>query len=129
MSTPQPVQTLSKGGLSVGYLAVQGAINLSDQDAITALAGGGQTGATPMTKTLNRIATVATIADSVMLPPSAAGLLLFVVNGATNSMQVFGAGTDTINDVTYGTGVAHAGGKSAIYFCPVAGKWYRVLSA
>lgn len=99
-------------------------------DAITAHAGGGQASATALTSTINRVSTVATAADSVKLPASAAGLYVMLVNGAaTNSMQVFGSGTDTINDVATGTGVAQAAGVSAIYFCPVAGKWYRVLSA
>lgn len=99
-------------------------------DAIAAAAGGGQTNATPLTSGVSRITTVATAADSVKLPASVAGMFVLVVNGhATNSMQVFGAGTDTINDIATATGVAQAAGKAALYFCPVAGKWYRILSA
>ena len=102
----------------------------SCEDAITAAAGGGQSGAYQLTATISRVATVATAADSVKLPPSEAGMVIQVVNGhASNSMQVFGAGTDTINDVATATGVAQAAGKAATYVCPVAGKWYRVLSA
>ena len=99
-------------------------------DGITAHAGGGQTNAVLLTSMVNRVSTVATAADSVKLPVSAAGLVVQLVNGAaSNSMQVFGSGTDTINDVATATGVAQAAGVSATYFCPVAGKWYRVLSA
>lgn len=98
--------------------------------SITAAAGGGQSGATALTKGINHVTTVATAADSVKLPASAAGLVVHVINGAaSNSMQVFGAGTDTINDVATATGVAQAAGKAATYVCPVAGKWYRILSA
>lgn len=98
--------------------------------SITAYAGGGQTNATALTAQINHVTTVATAADSVKLPVSAAGMSVTVINGAaSNSMQVFGAGTDTINDVATATGVAQAAGKSATYHCPVAGKWYRVLSA
>ncbi|WP_332116063.1 hypothetical protein [Azorhizobium caulinodans] len=97
---------------------------------ITAFAGGGQASATQLSKGVNHVTTVATAADSVKLPASAPGLVVHVINGAaSNSMQVFGAGTDTINDVATATGVAQAAGKSATYVCPVAGKWYRVLSA
>lgn len=102
----------------------------STEDGITAYASGGQTNARALTAAINRISTVATAADSVKLPPSEAGMVIYVVNGAaSNSMQVFGAGTDTINDVATATGVAQAAGKSAVYVCPVAGKWYRTLSA
>lgn len=111
-------------------LVVGGIERHSTADALTAYAGGGQTNALQLTKGINRISTVATAADSVKLPASTAGMVVFVINGAaSNSMQVFGAGTDTINDVATATGVAQAAGKSALYVCPVAGKWYRVLSA
>lgn len=104
-------------------------VKQSAADAITAFAGGGQTNATALPASFNRVATVATANDSVKLPASVAGRSVYVVNGSANSMQVFGAGTDTIDDVATATGVAQAAGKSATYFCPVAGKWYRVLSA
>ena len=117
------------GASTLSTLTLSGLLTASAADGITAFAGGGQASATALTKTVNRVATVATAADSVKLPASAAGLVVLVVNGAANSMQVFGAGTDTINDVATGTGVAQAGGKAASYFCPVAGKWYRTLSA
>lgn len=98
-------------------------------DGITAHAGGGKASATALTADMNRVATVATAADSVLLPASAAGKRVYVVNDASNSMQVFGAGSDTINGVATGTGVAHAGGNAAVYWCVVAGKWHRTLSA
>jgi pyruvate/2-oxoacid:ferredoxin oxidoreductase alpha subunit len=102
----------------------------SVETGITAAAGGTQAGARALTKTINHVTTVATAADSVKLPSSEVGMVIHVVNGAAaNSMQVFGAGTDTINDVATATGVAQAAGKSATYVCPVAGKWYRTLSA
>lgn len=97
--------------------------------AITAYAGGGQTSATPLTKAVNYVATVATAADSVKLPTWEAGLAIDVINGSANSMQVFGAGTDTINDVATATGVAQAAGKAARYIAGPSGKWYRLLSA
>lgn len=105
-------------------------IRQTSVDGIVAFAGGGQTNATLLAATINRVATVANAADSVKLPPSYAGAVIYVVNGdAADSMQVFGSGTDTINDVATATGVAQAAGKAATYVCPIAGKWYRVLSA
>lgn len=104
----------------------------SYKSGLTALAGGGQTGATLLPAAINEVTTVASGNDSVMLPLAAPGMVLHVVNAAaSNSMQVFGnsAGSDTINGTAGSTGVAQAAGKSATYFCPVAGKWYRNLSA
>jgi hypothetical protein len=102
--------------------------------AVTAFAGGGQTSATALTKIVNVVTTVATAADSVKLPaPSKVGQIVILTNGhASNSMQVFGAGTDTINSVATATGVAQAAGKTAIYVATTTGTaaaWFRLLSA
>jgi hypothetical protein len=99
---------------------------------ITATASGNQATARALTAAHNDVATVGTAADSVKLPLAVAGLRVYVENSSATSMQVFGDGTDTINNVATATGVAQAGGKSAVYFCTVsapAGKWFRVLSA
>lgn len=101
--------------------------------AVTAAAGGGQTNATQLTGVMANVTTVATAADSVKLPLAQAGMVFLLQNSdAADSMQVFGAGTDTINGVATATGVAQAAGKSALYFAVTsapAGKWFRVLSA
>lgn len=103
---------------------------LTASDALTATPSGNQSNALLFTSLINRVTVVGSANDSVKLPVSSPGLVVYVVNSdSTDSMQVFGSGTDTINDVATATGVAQAAGKSAIYFCPVAGKWYRVLSA
>lgn len=99
---------------------------------ITAYAGGGQGSATQLTGALNSVDTVATAADSVKLPVAVAGISITIVNTSANSLQVFGYGTDTINAVATGTGVAQAAGKTATYHCTVGGtggKWFRDLSA
>lgn len=94
-------------------------------DALTAHAGGGQTSALALTAVVNRVATVATGADSVKLPASVAGLTVVVINdAATNALQVFGKSPDTINDVATATGVSQLAGTAVAYHCPVAGKWY-----
>jgi len=97
--------------------------------AVTAAAGGAKADAVPLTAAINTVTVVATIADSVLLPPAVPGRVIFVNNTAANSMQVFGQGTDTINAVATATGVAQAGGVSALYICGVAGAWRRNLSA
>src|SRR5215472_5528024 len=62
---------------------------------ITALAGGGQSGATPLSLGINSVDTVASGNDSVMLPPAVPGTFVVVINNqASNSMQVFGQGAN-----------------------------------
>lgn len=103
---------------------VTGFLIESAADSITAFATGGQTSATPLTKELNRVTTVATVGDSVKLPASRAGLTILVVNHGANAMQVFGAGTDKINDVATATGVSQMPGSVVLYTCYTAGDWY-----
>ena len=126
-------------GLNLGSGAVYNAVQiaatsvvvnvleyLTAANTITAFAGGGQASATLLTAQVVRVQTVATAADSVKLPPTTTpGLVVYLTNGAANSMQVFGSNTDTINDVATATGVAHAGGLTAIYSSPAPGLWYR----
>jgi hypothetical protein len=96
----------------------------SSQDNITATAGGGQAGAFQLTAQTSRLTTVATAGDSVQLPSSAPGLELLVINHGANSAQVFGNGSDTIDDQTAATGVAQMANSLVIYSCATAGKWY-----
>ena len=73
-------------------------------------------------KTVSRVDTALLAADSVMLPTVGtngvtAGHIKIIINNTTNSIQVYGAGTDTINQVATGTGVALAGHHAGIYIC------------
>lgn len=123
-----PTTVTASGDVSVGALFKLAGI----EDGLTAAAGGTQAAALALsaTKSVHRVSTVATAADSVKLPAATAGQVHFVMNSAAaNSMQVFGSGTDTINDVATATGVAQAAGKGALYVCVSAGKWYRALGA
>jgi|GEM_PF-2333730 len=126
--TPQPFQP---GARLIDGSALNAALGAqsSSETGITATAGGGQANAYQLTAGLSEVTTVATGADSVKLPPAKAGLDLSVRNSGANSMQVFGTSPDTINGVATGTGVAQAASLSASYFCPVDGKWFRILSA
>lgn len=99
---------------------------------IVAHAGGGQANATPLLPGVSLVTVVATAGDSVSLPLASLGLVCTVTNGGANSMQVFGAGTDTINGVATGTGVALAAGASAVYRCTVpapGGNWIRFVAS
>ena len=90
---------------------------------LTAHAGGGQTSALALTATINNVTTVATAANSVALPASAAGVSIVVINSGANAMQVFGSGTDTIGGVATGTGISQPPNSVYVYTCAVAGNW------
>lgn len=97
---------------------------------LTAHSGGGQTSALQLSGSYASVSTVAAAADSVKLPAATPGISFVLENvAATNSMQVFGRGTDTINKVATATGVAQAAGVTASYHCIVAGNWSRVQSS
>ena len=105
------------------------AINTNVVTGLTALAGGGQTGATALTGKLNVVSTVATIADSVQLPACVAGQWITVTNSASNSMNVFGQTGDAINALSANAAFAVAGGKTALFFRISATQWYSILTA
>jgi hypothetical protein len=112
------------GGVAVATLGLSGLFYESITDSITAHAGGGQANAVALTTEINRITTVATVGDSVSLPVSIAGLTIIVINHGANAAQVFGAGTDTIDDVLTTVGVSQMAGSVTIYSCTTAGAWY-----
>lgn len=102
------------------------------ETGLTAHAGGTKAAALVLdaAKTIHNVTIVGTDADSILLPPAVVGEVHLVSNSdAAQSMQVFGAGTDTINGVATATGVAQAAGKSALFYCVSAGAWLRLLSA
>lgn len=103
--------------------------NIGAQTGITAGTTQTQAGATAVTGPIVNVSTVTTAGDGVRLPAATAGRVVYVANPTANSVQVYGASTDTINAVATATGVAQAAGKHAVYFCAVAGNWNRVLSA
>jgi hypothetical protein len=124
----------SSAGASATNVTTTGLLNLAGvENTITAGAGGTQANAVALsaTKSVHRVTTVTSANDSVSLPAATgSGATHFVMNSAAaNSLQVFGLGTDTINDVTAATGVAQAAGKGAWYVDIAAGKWYRSLGA
>lgn len=119
------------GGGTIGTAgagtAIAGYLERSLTTGITAFAGGGQTNATALVKDFNRVTTVATAADSVRLPVSVAGMENVVVNDAAVAMQVFGAGTETIDGIATATGISQAAGSTVVYRCFVAGNWIATL--
>src|SRR5260370_10013293 len=103
---------------------IKGLINMSNQTGMTAVAGGGQSGATQIVSEIARFNTVASANDSAKLPSAIPGLDILVVNHGANPMQVFGSGSDTIDDIAAATGVSQMTNSFVIYACADAGKWY-----
>jgi len=127
LPVPLPGPRLIDGQL-VGNL--MGGQNFLAKTGLTALAGGGRTGATSLAgAAVVEVSTVATAADSVVLPDAIPGSVLCVRNSCAQSMTVYALGSDTINGTAGATGVAQANATSAVYFCPADGEWFRVLSA
>jgi hypothetical protein len=114
---------------SFDKITMNGPIYRSNSTGLTALAGGGQTGATLLTGSICRVSTVATAADSVILPNAFAGREHHVINAGANSMNVFPAVGETINALSANTAFAVAAGKTCSFFSPADGAWYANLSA
>ena len=103
------------------YGSLDGTVNMgrivgSVTNTITAKASGNHATATPLTTFVSNLTTVATDADSVVLPVLNAGEVVAICNSGTKSAQIFAAGTATINGVATDTGVALASGKTFIAF-------------
>lgn len=101
----------------------------TSKNGVTAAAGGGQANGVLLTDTFNRVTTVATIADSVKLPPAVPGMCMLVMNSGANSMNVFPSTGDQINALGANNAYAMAAGARAEFFCAVAGTWGSILSA
>ena len=108
-------------GLGTGYSG--GLLVTAYANGLTAHAGGGQGSALALTATVNRVTTVGSAADSVALPASGAGMTIQIINSGANAMQVFGAGTDTINGIATATGISQPPNSVYTYTCAVAGLW------
>lgn len=100
---------------------LQGGMNRRDN--IVAFAGGGKASATALTNTLNRIVTVASANDSVVLPPAIAGSEVTVINAGANTAAVFSKGTDTIGTNNAATADTISTTKAKKYTCITRGKW------
>ena len=96
---------------------------------LTALSGGGTTGATPLLFGMNQVATTAATNDSVKLPAAQIGATVIVSNAGTSTLAVFPQTADKINGGTAGASVTQATVITGVYVCPLANNWYRVLSA
>lgn len=128
LASSQAPQT---GALPIGVLPAGSA-----QIGLTALVGGGKTGATQLSYGVNEIAVCGTAANSCLMPYAFPGAVCYVRNDGAQSTTVFGRGTDTIDGVATGTGNAQAASKGKLYFGTAGsgdgsdtGKWVSLLGA
>lgn len=101
----------------------------SNVNGLTALASGGQTGATPITKSIVRFTTVATSGDSSILPSAVPGMAITVINAGAAPMNVFPASGEKINALSADTAFSVVNNKTATFYCAVAGTWNSNLTA
>jgi hypothetical protein len=111
------------GSPSIVGLTLSGLLKESVTDSITAGATQTQAGATALTTEVNRVSTNATAGNGVKLMASVAGLTIVVINATANAMQVYGAGSDTINGATNTVGVSQMANSVVLYVCTTAGVW------
>ena len=57
------------------------------------------------------------------MPAATAGQMHFVRNDGAEAMQVFGAGTDTINGVATATGISMDAATGKVFVCVTDGAW------
>jgi len=96
---------------------------------LTALAGGGQTGATKLTGNINRITTVATAADSALLPAGTVGKRVSVYNATANSTTIYPQTGESIGTGAANAGFAVAAAKGCVFECVATGLWNVALGA
>ena len=137
------VQGASSGSVLVGSemsALVQQLFSNNMGAALTAHASGGQTGATPCYNHINWVSTVATAADSLLLPLALPGAFVIIINHGANAAQVFGqplnpntgvgdtiAAAASATQAATATGVAQNSTAAAFYVCFDAGKWKQIL--
>lgn len=117
---------------------------LATNPGLTALAGGGQTGAPVLNYGWNEVSTSgAGGTDSVQMPPASPGVWVGLINSTANTIDVYAsiasvngvALTDTItpnNTITptaTGSAVSFATTKIAIFVCFKIGAWKEFLTA
>lgn len=112
-------------GLPRGETLTQGqqASLYSGEYAITATAAGTKANAFQLSQVINQISVCATNNDSVLLPASSPGMIVWIVNDGAATCQVYGKGTDTIDGVATATGVVLSNAKRAAFICTAPGKW------
>ncbi len=113
--------------LVAGTLAVTGVVALTTYlkkdvgNALTAV-GTTRTDALALTHSINNV-TTATAGTGVTLPASAVGMNITIYNNGASLIQVYGAGSDTIDGAAGTVGVPLTNAKRCRYECVAANTW------
>jgi hypothetical protein len=99
----------------------------SGQDNLVAKAGGGQSGATPITAIITRIITVATNGDSVVMPAAVPGKF-FIKNDGAHSVAIFSQLGEKMNGAKNGSFTLNAA-QAMLLICVTNGEWHTLASA
>lgn len=103
-------------------LSASGLVTLTSLGAALVAAGTTRADALALTAQTNRIGT-ATAGTGVILPAAVAGRHIAVFNDGANAVQVYGAGTDTVDGHAAATGTPLTNTKRAIFYCFAAGAY------
>ena len=94
--------------------------------ATVAAAGTTQGGATALTTSYNVVTSSGASALGVVLPTATAGLIVVVVNKATNTLNVYPAGSAAIDGAGASTAVSLVVGATVTYEAASGTQWYTV---
>lgn len=112
------------GDTATATLTATGYIRDSVGNALTAV-GTNRATALQLAKQINNVTTAAS-GTGVILPTVAAagiGAIVVVFNAGANTIQVYGASSDTIDTVAGSTGVALTNAKRAVFIAVAAATW------
>jgi hypothetical protein len=82
-------------------------------------------GQQPLTKDINEISTVANANDVVTLPSAVTGSEIYVRNNGANTLQIFPASSDAIDNQAINTSVTLAAGASTVFRAVDNINWYQ----
>ena len=125
---PPSLQNLDPGVRmgDIGALValVQSLSGSSTQDAVTASTTQTQAGGTVLRASITRV-TVANSSDAVTLGFTATpGRMFTIINDSGQTINLFPAVGDKLNDAAANAAVSIADNTSSDYYCPVANKWF-----
>jgi hypothetical protein len=94
---------------------------------VTAYAAGGQPGATSVNVGINVITTASSAGASVILPLDVLSQSVIVANRSANSINVFPAFGDSINNLAVNTPFAVAAGSATIFIGVQVSNWATII--
>ena len=113
------------GGTIAGDVTLASALNLSVAAGLTASTTQTQ-GQQALTKTINEVATCANANDTVTLPTAVAGQIVIVINNGAQTLKVFPASGDTIDEGAANAAKTQAAGANFMYVAQNATNWNRI---